>query len=136
MVTDNTNQMPSDKDKDEFEATFGQVFEDIRKKQQKTEPPRIFDESDYYNKEIWPRMQELDKLCRDRGLPHMIWVISSHREDGATGNGLISATQHPCACKMAALANIADGTMSLSMLAKMAVLHSLMGGDEKLTPLY
>lgn len=131
MVTDNTNQTQSDKDNEDFEATFGKVFEDIRKEQQKTEPPNVFDESDYYDKYIWPRMQELDKLCRDRGLPHMIWVISSHREDGATGNGLISATQHPCACKMAALANIADGTLSLSTLVKMAMLHSLMGGDSK-----
>ena len=88
---------------DPIKEALGESLDDIMKegaqalkkeKDRSVKPDQPFDESEFYAKVVWPKMQELGRLCKERGLPHLIWVINActvgeDGESGTTANGLI-----------------------------------------------
>lgn len=43
-----------------------------------------FDEREFFDKEIFPKLEELLKLCHERRIPILIHAIKENREEGAT----------------------------------------------------
>lgn len=59
-------------------------MENENKEMEQQTKVETFDETEFFDKEILPKLEELLKLCHERRIPILIHAIKENREEGAT----------------------------------------------------